>query len=263
MKFRVIILSLILVLFAPVLVWALEEESIKKYNEVIDQVYRQIWTLKERYPELDNFSKSAIKTHPDGFKEISFSHKPSEDDGQGDPYALQFSLKARKLDEVTDGTAEWKFGLLGFKVVMERRRSGSLTTFDPFEIIEGHVEELYLLEQNVLPFRLELSADKEIYAPKEVINLTVTLRNLGAQPFRVFELNDKSLFCRIDDMTWGSQVPKDTSEKVLAPYSILTKILRVRGIAEAKEARISCRYGVGFRGVQPFNRVKVRIQPAS
>jgi hypothetical protein len=264
MRIPVIILSFLLTIASPAPVWALEEEPVAKYNEIIDNIYREIWLLKEQYPELSNFSKSAVKTSPEGLKEISFSHEPfSDDDSYGDPYGFRFSVKSNPLTELTDGAAEWKFTSLGFKVVLEIRRPGQLTTFDPFEIVETNVEELYLLEQKILPFQLELSSSKEVYEPKELINLTVTLRNAGDRPFKVFDLNEKSLFCRIDDMTWGNPVPQDTVEKVLPPHGTLTKILRVRGISKPKEARISCRYGIGSKGIQPFNRIKVRIHPAS
>jgi hypothetical protein len=138
-----------------------------------------------------------------------------------------------------------------------------LTTFDPQTIVSQNIDELSLLEQNVLPFKLELASDKDVYAANEPITLTVTLRNLGSQPFRVFDIDEHSLFCQIDDMTWGSIMPKEAKEKVLTPNGTIGKILRVRGIAQPKTTQISCRYGIGFRGVLPYNRIKVLIKSAS
>ncbi len=245
--------------------WAQNEEVVSKYNDIVDNIYAELWKLKTIYPELANLSPQAVTQDKDGFKQIAYSHKTSNQfawDAEQDPYAFRFSLRARTIQDLDPSSAEWRFTLLGIKVVMQTSASGQLVTFDPLSIVEKNVEDLHLLEQGVLPFRLELTTDKEVYEVKETLMVTVTLRNLGAQPFRVFDLNEQSLFCKIDDLSWGSEDSKETSEKVLAPYGILTKILRVRGISQPKETRISCRYGVGFRGVLPFNSVKVVVKPA-
>jgi hypothetical protein len=260
-----ILLGVLIVLLCQAPARAQNAEVVNAYNEMVENIYAGLWKLKNQYPELANLSRSAITQDKNGLKQISYAHKSSEQFAWGDdddPYAYRFSLSTRKLQDAESGSAEWKFPLLGFKVVYDIQRSGPLTTIDPFLLVEMNVEDLHLLEQGVLPFRLEIATDKEAYAPRETLNLTVSLRNLGAQPFRVFDLNEQSLFCKIDDMTWGSEEPQDTAEKVLAPYGVLSKILRIRGISKPKDTRISCRYGVGFRGVLPFHSVKVTVKPA-
>jgi hypothetical protein len=269
MKIRSLIFVAVILSGVPVPAWATEVEAIHQYNEAVERIYNQIEALKDRYPELANFSRSVIKQNPDGFKEISYAHKVpyASWNTDEDPYGLNISLHVEKLEqgvaEITPDSPEWRFNLLGFKVVLDVSGRGQLTAFDPQTIVRQNIEELSLLEQNVLPFRLELTSDKDVYAPDEAITLTVTLQNLGLQPFRVFDLDEHSLFCQIDDMVWGSLAPKEAKEKVLTPNGAITRILRVRGISQPKATQISCRYGIGFRGVLPYNRIKVIIKSAS
>ena len=152
---------------------------------------------------------------------------------------------------------------MGFKIVLEIFQDGPRTTFDPQLIIGRNVEDMHLLEQTQLPFHLKVKADKDVYDVKESITFTITLENSGSQPFQVMDLDEHSLFCRIDDVEWGSQTPENTTEKVLQPMSSLSKVLRVAGIAQPKTTSISCRYSVGSKGVQPFDSVKIRIKPLS
>jgi hypothetical protein len=265
---RIILTAAMTILLFQAHAWASEEDSANKYNEVVDHIYSEILELRDRYPELSNFSKNAIKRNTDGFKEIIYEHQAPGDyawDSQEDPYAFRFSVKVRGIHEETPDLApqsEWKFPLMGIKVLFEAHKDGQLANFDPHGIIERDVEDLNVFEQNDLPFRLELSADKDVYDVREPITLTITLRNLGSQPFLVVDLNERSLSCKIDDRVWGGKISEEAGEKVLHPLGTLTKVLRVQGITEPKETEVSCFYSVGFKGVRPFSRLKVRIKPA-
>jgi len=267
MMMKKMILSGVFFLLISTPAWAAQDRSIEAYNQAVDRIGSAIWSLKSKYPELANFSKSAVKTTADGFNEIDYSHQQPVSEEGDDPYEFRFYLRVRPLEqaesEFPPEFPEWDFARLGFKVVLEVYKDGPMSTFDPKLIVETNVEELHLLEQNDLPFRLKVKTEKESYTEKESITFTITLENKGAQPFRVMDLDEHSLFCRIDDMLWGSEVPEDTAEKILQPNSSIAKVLRVKGISTPKEATISCRYSVGFKGIQPFDRVKVLIKPAS
>jgi hypothetical protein len=269
----------IILLMVPVHGWAASEEDVRiQYNAAVDRVYRRIMDVKENFPELSNFSRGAVQENAVGLKEITFTHKVTNAyawSSEEDPYGLRFNLKVEELkatDDFEPEFPEWKFPALGLKATLEVYKDGELASFDPKPIVESVIEDLYLFAQDSLPFRLELAPGKAVYQPRESITITITLRNMGAQPFRVLDLDEYSLSCKIGDMTWGGEskeesevVPEEEGEApsadtVLPPYGTISKVLRVRGISEPKEAGISCRYAVGFKGVQPFARAKIRIQ---
>jgi hypothetical protein len=265
MKMRRILIIAVILMFAHNSAGAQEEDGVQRYNDVIDAIYTEIASLKPRYPELSNFSKSAVKDSK-SYHEIAYSHKPI-DASVDDPYPFRFSLKVKDLRDTTEdpdeAPSEWEFPLLGFNVSLETDR-GDLATFDPLPIVEKHLENLRFLEQKALPVRLQLSSDKNTYSPHETITLKITLTNSSAQSFTVMDLSEESLYCRIDDMAWGTKSsPEEAEQAVLPRHGTLTKTLRIQGISDPKEASISCRYGMRFRGVTPFDRITVLVKPAS
>ncbi|GEM_PF-4670912 len=231
----------------------------QEYNQTVERIYNGFVQLKDQYPELKDFSRNAMGQDRNGFDTLSYEH-----DLQG-LYGYRFSLHAEDLtrDRASDqeGVGQLKFPLLGFEVAIESKRSGGLAIFDPRKIIEENFQALKVLEQDQLPVRLELKTDKDVYRVREQITLTVSLKNMGSRAFKVADLNEESLYCAIDDKEWGTQESTGEIGSILKPYGSLYKILKVEGINVPKEAWIVCTYGLGFKGVQPYSRVKVLVQP--
>ena len=229
----------------------------EEYNQAVERIYGKIISVKSSYPELQNFSRKMISRDKNGFDLIFYSY--GLEAGENESYAYQFSLN---VDEIQSKSmeGEWKFPLLGFQVVLNSHQTGNFTIFKSEHIVEEGLDELKMFEQQSLPFRLELKTDKDVYAPKERITLTVLLKNTGQQAFKVADISEQSLYCQIDTLDWGTRGGEITLDKVLSPYGSITKIFKIQGIDTPKEARISCAYGLGFKGVQPFNHVQISIK---
>lgn len=234
-----------------------------RYNEMIETIANDIMEAKYGYPELEGFSKSAISVAPNGFESIFYMHESSA--GSHDPYAYSFSVGIRDLNspDASVGGSSWevKFPLLGFKVVVESQAKGEAVSFDLKKIFESNLESLRVLEQDYLPFRLELQPQKEVYSVREDIAIIASLKNAGIQAFKVSDLDQSSLYCKIGDKEWGNPESVVELNKVLNSYGTIKKILRIYGFEDPQELWVTCTYAIGYKGVRPYSRIKIPIQP--
>lgn len=240
-----------------------------RYNEAIDSIVQEIIRAKNGYPELEGFTRSVISQDSNGYSVMYYMHdSSSEAINNQDPYAYQLSISAKSIGELetvpVDG-ALWvtRFPLLGIKVVVESQKRGEWTSFDLKRIVETNMEGLKSLEQEALPFRLELKAQKEDYEVYEDITIIASLKNKGVKAFQLADLDENSLYCKIGQSEWGSPEASPVMNQILNTYSSIDKILRVYGVDTPQELWISCTYAIAFKGVQPYNRIKVTIKPRS
>ena len=235
-----------------------------RYNESIEGIVKDVIQAKSGYPELENFSKTAISQGVNGFENISYVHDlPAS--GSHDPYAYRFSVGIKDLssDDTKDIDSSWevKFPLLGFKVVAESERKGESVSFDFRKIVEKNLANLRVLEQDFLPFRLELKTEKDVYSVREEIVLTVSLKNMSPKPYKLADLDENSLYCTISDQEWGNSDAQVELNKVLNSNGMIQQILTINGMETPQEIWIACTYAVGYKGVQPYSRAKISIQP--
>lgn len=261
---------LVVVLFAAFLsvlaTYAQETTILSRYNEAIDNIVNEILEVKAGYPELESFSRSAVKTGQDGYKNISYVRDTSRNHAGGqDQYAYRFSINLNALDnseaEANGSLWEVKFPLLGVKVTIDSQRKGEWTSFDLRKIVENNLDALKLLEQDSLPFRLEVSTDRQVYSVSEEIVLTISLKNAGLKPFKIADLDENALYCSIGDNEWGNAVPQVELNRVLSGRGTVQRMLRITAPDTPQELSIACTYALGYKGVQPYNRIRVSIQP--
>ena len=257
-------------ILSVVLLWAClpsnaQNETVRsRYNESIEGIVKDIIQAKSGYPELESFSKTVISQSINGFENISYAHD-SPANSSHDPYAYQFSVGVKGLtgDDTEDASSSWevKFPLLGFKVVTESRRKGESVSFDFRKIVEKNLADLRVLEQDFLPFRLELKTEKDVYFVQDDITVTASLRNMSPKAYKLADLDENSLYCTIGDKEWGSSDSQVELNKVLNPNGTIQKILRIYGMETPQEVWIACTYAIGYKGVQPYSRIKISIQP--
>ncbi len=245
---------------------AQEATVLSRYNEAIDNIVKEILQVKAGYPELESFSGSSVKVGQDGHKSISYVRDSSGNPAGGqDHYAYRFSITLKPLDnsEAEAGSSVWevKFPLLGVKVVIDSQRKGEWTSFDLRKIVENNLDALKLLEQDSLPFRLEVSTDRQLYSVSEEIMLTISLKNTGLKPYKIADLDENALYCSIGDNEWGNAVPQVELNRVLSGRGTVQRMLRITAPDTPQELSIACTYALGYKGVQPYNRIRVSIQP--
>jgi hypothetical protein len=243
-----------------------QNETIRsRYNESIEAIVQDILQVRNGYPELENFSRSAIREDPNGFRSISYTHDSSGN--EKDPYGCSFFIGIKELngDQTQDDGSAWemKFPFLGLKVVVESKEKGEWVSFDLRRIVESNLENLKMLEQEYLPFRLELKAHKEVYSIREGIIITASLSNTGMKKFKVADLDENSLYCRIGNNDWGNPEPIVETTKVLNSYGTIRTNLNISGVDDPQDLWVACTYAIGFKGVRPYNRIKISIKPKS
>lgn len=243
-----------------------QDETIRsRYNESIEAIVQDIMQAKNGYPELEGFSSSAISLGANGFKGVVYEHDSSGN--AHDPYSCSFSINIKALNDEAlsqkDSSWEIKFPLLDFKVVVESQKKGEWVSFDLRRIVESNLENLRILEQDYLPFRLELKTEKDVYSVSENITITASLKNVSVKAFKVADLDENSLYCTIGNKDWGNSEPVVEFNKVLNSYGTIQKVLEVSGVDDPQDIWIACTYAIGLKGVQPYQRIKVSIKPRS
>lgn len=236
-----------------------------QYNAAIESIVDEILKVRNGYPELEGFSKSVISVDANGFDRVFYTHGSASG---VDSYAYQLSINPTLLDTevfvpADASTQEIKFPLLGFKVVVESPGKGESTSFDYHKIVLSNMERLNVLEQEFLPFRLKLQAQKESFRVYEDIAITAILQNVGQKAYQVADLGENSMYCQIGQSEWGEPQGSPDLNRVLNSGASLAKILKVYGFDTPQELWISCTYAIAYRGVQPYDRIKVAIIPRS
>ena len=254
----------ILFLVCPPLSAQTQTEAIRiRYNESIEAIVKDIIQARNGYPELEGFSRAAISQDANGFESVSYAHDSAGN--AKDPYSCSFSISMKELKDAepqSEGSGwETKFPLLGIKVVVESQRKGEWVSFDLRRIVESNLENLKTLEQDYLPFRLELKTSKDVYAVFESITITALLRNTGIKAFKLADLDEDSLYCKIGNKDWGNPEPVVELNKVLSAHGTIQKILTISGADDPQDLWIACTYAIGFQGVQPYQRIKISIKP--
>lgn len=244
-----------------------QEATVKSlYNEAIDNIVVEILAVKAGYPELESFSGNAVKIGKDGYKSISYVRDSSGISMDGkDQYAYRFSIALKTLDksEVQAEKSVWeaKYPLLGVKVVIDSQSKGEWTSLDLSKIVENNLDPLRIMEQEFLPFHLEVSTDRQVYSVAEEIMLNVSLKNKGVKPFKIAELDQNALYCSIGEDQWGSPEPQIELSRVLKVGASVQKMLRILAPETPQELIIACSYALGYKGVRPYDRIRVSILP--
>jgi hypothetical protein len=241
-----------------------QSEAIRsRYNESIEAIAKDIIQTKKGYPELEGFSRSAISQDSNGFESIYYVHDSSGYAHDPYSYSLTINIKTLSGNEPQNGGSplEIKFPLLGIKVVVDSQNKGESVSFDLRRIVESDLEGLRILEQNYLPFRLELKSQKDVYSVQEDITITALLRNTGIKAFKVADLDEDSLYCKIGNKDWGNPEPAVEFNKVLSAHGTIQKVLTISGVDDPQDLWIACTYAIGFQGVQPYQRIKISIKP--
>lgn len=244
-----------------------QDETVRiRYNEAIDNIVKEINEIKAGYPELESFSNNTVNVGQDGFKSVFYLRDLSGGLRGGlDPYDYHFSIRIATLNseevKVEGSIWEVKFPLLGVKVVLESQHKGEWVSLDLRRIVENNLDSLRVLEQEFLPFRLELKTDKSSYSVLEEMTLTLTLKNMGSKPYKIADLDENALYCSIGDREWGNPDPHGYVNRVLRVHGTIQKKLRIAGPETPQELSIACTYALGYKGVQPYQRIIVSILP--
>lgn len=234
-------------------------------NKTVMNIYYDIVSLKDRYPELKDFGEQSKVINKHGILAINYSYTQVDPTLGEIPYA--FGLTVTTIDDTIFQTAkEYAFNitfpLLGMKFAGYKIVNFKSKQFDIEALLQKHGQALWDYQQNYMPVRLNLKPAKESYQTGEDIGFEVTLTNTTNVNMKIRDLTADTLFFVYDNKTWGAWEMSpgvSTKEVVLKANQSMSKVFRGNGFHAPKEFEIYCSYGMTFKGVKPAASLKVKV----
>ena len=233
-------------------------------NKVMLNIYHDLIASKDKYRELEQFDEKALYENQYGIYAIVYKYEKQGEQGRN--YLFEFGLTIVGIDDpIFQDQGEYAFNLvfplLNVKFAGYQKRSVTRYRYDISSAIKSQGVLLEDHQQNYMPLRLILKADKEIFTTNENVFFDVELHNVSNRHMRVKSLNDSTLYCLFGDKRWGtSQVSVPKAEEFILKSGELTKMgFMGEAFKKPREMEIYCSYNLSIQGVKPSDTLKVKI----
>jgi len=242
-----------------------EAKAIALCNSVIRNVSEDILAKKDRYSDLSGFNEEALMkgshkqyilsyTAPilEGKKAISYAFGLTCLDGDE---KSPFKRKGKRIKR--------EYPLLDLKIVGYQKKR-LMKQLDIRKILDQHAKDLSEYQQQYLPFRLVLKAEKDTFKIHEPIIFTAYLTNVTNKSLLLQTLNANTLFLNYNKKIWGAAKASKRGSKgirtiVLRPGKILSEKFIGEGFPLAQQIEIMAEYAVPFQGVKATSLLNVNI----
>jgi hypothetical protein len=242
-----------------------DDETQGVSNQVLEDIFQDIQSQKDKYEDLKLFTRFALKMGPNGFYEIKYSYEDPLDQRRKDK--LEFWVSILPLDEkkeISDdfNVFERKLRLLNLKIIGSQNVSRKKNQIDIEKIIDRHVAKLLEYEAKYLPVSFRLAADKDTFKVGEIIEFYVILENKTAANLKVNELNSRSLIFQYGTQKWGADENAATTKgtTLLRPYKTLKQKFNIKGFSNPGNIELTAKYLVYFEGILPTATLDLKIQ---
>jgi len=110
-----------------------------------------------------------------------------------------------------------------------------------------------------LPLVLALRTRKSTFAAGEKIVFELVLTNVSGSALKVFNLDNKAVFCDINGTRWGTKDASGEMSVILSPGESIRKNFKVTGVNIPGKFNIGCSYGMGINEVNPEAAIAIDI----
>ncbi len=217
-------------LFAPV------ENTTTKINSIVQRIYDQAITVKEKSKELVDFDEKCLVKNQDGFLTLTYETQIPSAGGKTTPYAFKLDVESITAKTYTShqGYFNYPMPLLdlqfsGYVVKHPLRRQ-----FDVAALVDKLGEELADYQQQFLPLRFMIVPEESTYHIGEPIRFKAVLANVSKTNILVKGLSEETLFFTLNHAFWGTY--PDGEPEILSP-----KQIRQRQRQEDRQARAEAR----------------------
>ena len=242
---------------------AVDAETKKIANQVVADIYHDIFAHKSKYPELAQFDESTMFENKQGLYAIVYKYKPAEDK-KAEVY--EFGLTVIDIDTpIFQEQGQYAFDLhlpvLGLKFAGYFKRTVRGKYFDIMGMINKHGVLLADHQQKYMPLQLNLRTEKSVFAVQEAIQFQVELKNTSKKNMWVKEINDSTLYCLFNNRSWGTQAQgaSRTKDLILKSGESIHRQFVGEKLKEPSEIEIYCSYSLSVKGVKPSGILKVKV----
>jgi len=234
----------------------LDEKTKAICNEVMLNIYQDILTAKDKYPELSQFDEKVMYENEKGIYAIVYQYQPS---GTSRPnhdtfeFGVTITTKNNTIFQDQRGYAfNLDFPFLGLKFAGYFKK-GLKPKYDIFAPINKYGQLLADHQQNYLPLQLRLVTNKTEYKVKEPIHFEVELTNVSKKHMWVKNINEETISCLYNKRYWGTQARSMQSATtiILKSGESLKRGFAGEGFVEPQNVEIYCSYSMSLKGVKP------------
>ncbi len=236
----------------------LDTETKALANQVMLNIYKQILEDKDKYGELRAFGEKNLFENKEGIYAISYKLP----DDEKLPFEFGVTVAPTGSTVFSEHGAyafNLEFPFLGLKFagyVKKHIKRG----YNVLDVINEKGIPLSDYQQNFMPLRLELRADKTEFKAKEPVRFVVELKNASKRHMWVKNLTEETLYCLFNNLYWGAKShEKGSASVILKAGDSLKRVFEGEGPALAEDVEIYCSYSMSLRGVKPSGVLKVKI----
>ena len=122
-------------------------------------------------------------------------------------------------------------------------------------------------QQKYLPIQLKLVSVKETFKVEEPVEFEVILENVAKQQYLVKSFGVKTLYFLFNNQTWETRQLSSKDNMIKGGKNVVLKSgeairMQFRGdrFKTPREIEVYCRYQMAINGVQPYAKLKIKIE---
>jgi hypothetical protein len=269
-SFKRIVMKYLVILFflmaSPAWSQSIDRRAVEVSNQVVMNIYNDISSQKDRYPELANLSQENLSKNEYGIYRLNYVYPMTDQFGNTKNYGFDVTVSAfNGSDDLTskgEGFFNYDFPLLKVRMLGNQTFVYKSKQFNIRDIIEQNKDVLANEQQKRLPFRLAVSTAKDSFSKDEDIEFIVTLQNTTDHVLMVKELSPKTVHFLINGQAWQITAVKEgkrISHSVLKSGESMTRRFNGQGLNRRKEFDVVCTYSMTYEGINPTASLKVKI----
>ena len=237
------------------------EELTPLYNEILNDIYAYVMSVKDEYPELKNFGENTLGKNQYGIETVDYNAQAAD-------LGYSFGLSIVKIDDPnpfrSDKTAfDYGFPVLGIKFTGFQRRLAHRDRFDILKVVQYYGQRLLEEQRKFMPLILTVTPIKETFQVGENIEFIVSLKNQAKTNFAVKPLNTQTLSFIYDDVIWGAKEKNtkkaDNKEIILSPGEEVARKFIGSSFPQARQLEVYCSYIKTYKGISAFDILKINI----
>ncbi len=229
---KIIIFIFVLLFVGPQFSYAksrkLDDQTKDLCNQVMVEIFKEIYSLKNKHKELSQFDKKVLLKNKLGIYTIVYKYKEELEYPDGTievkvPYS--FAVTIDRLKDETfpqrDGSFAYSFPALSLKFAGYQNKRLLRTQFNLLPVLGKHGKVLNDYQQQFLPVRLFIRTSKQEYKVDETVDFAVLLTNVSKANLIMKKLDSETLHFSVNGRIWGvfleaqnKKTPTDRAEAV-------------------------------------------------
>lgn len=239
---------------------ALSKQTRDRANEVVLQVFNDLLSVKDSFPDLKGFSEKVLIQDDDDRLSFQFNY--------GDLFSVKrkFSfgyLEADQLfsaDRSKGSLSRWPYPVLKIKFVLAEEQVDARLSAYIMSRVEERLQMLEDIQQSNLPLKLDVLAPEWVDLRDDRVRFEVRLINVSDKSWLVRDLGADSLICGINGHPWETGDIQPSTTRKLKPRDSIRKVFAFPVAREMDNIVIFCKYNLSYQGAFPMDTLVLKVK---